>query len=413
MTLRMPPPPQVTGTVTNADGPAGVRRGGGLHVRRRLRVLGLGGLDLHGGRRDLRLHARWPRGPTRGSGSPPTGQVGEYWNDKADVESADDVVVVGRPDPGGQRAAGRPAARLGHRARHRQGVQGANVTAEELVVDDGFSYWDQVGLRHDRGERHLHARGAARRLPHPVRRAHLHDRVLQRRPRRGGRATSCRARPRRSPASTRPSWSAAKITGTVRDNASAPLQFINVTAYRLIDGEWDFIGQRLHERVRGLHLDGLRAGTYRVGFQDFNDTLPRGVLPRQGHRRDRHGRPGGPRVARPRRTRRWTGVAHQRRRQRARRAGAPVAAVTLYMPSTFAQSGWSWAPTSARPRRRRRATRSTGLRPGATGCCVTRRRPGWRPECWNDKAEVFAADTLTAPRTATTIANMVLASRHG
>ena len=63
-----------------------------------------------------------------------------------------------------------------------------------------------------------------------------------------------------------------KITGTVRDTASAPLQFISVTAYRLIDGEWDF-HDSVSTNASGVYtLDGLRAGTYRVGFRDFNDT---------------------------------------------------------------------------------------------------------------------------------------------
>ena len=35
---------------------------------------------------------------------------------------------------------------------------------------------------------------------------------------------------------------------------------------------------------------------------------------------------------------------------------------------------------------------------------------GLAPECWNDKAEVFAADSLTAARNTTTVANMTLAT---
>ena len=70
-------------------------------------------------------------------------------------------------------------------------------------------------------------------------------------------------------------------------------------------------------------------------------------------------------------------------------------------------SGWSWSDSATTTAGG--AYSFTGLVPGAYRVCVDS-ATGLAPECWNDKPEVFAADTITAAKNSTATASFVLAA---
>ena len=179
-----------------------------------------------------------------------------------------------------------------------------------------------------------------------------------------------------------------------------------MTAYRLVAGEWEIAGEHLHRRRGSYTVEGLRTGTYRVRFRTFGDGYLQEYYQDKDTIETANDIPvvqGGTATANA-----TLDLGGQISGTVTGPSGAVTGAtVTLYVPSRFSSSGWSWgdsATTTAGG-----AYSFIGLAPGPYRVCVDT-ATGLAPECWNDKPEVFAADTITAARNSTATAGFVLAA---
>ena len=64
----------------------------------------------------------------------------------------------------------------------------------------------------------------------------------------------------------------AHVTGTVTGPSSTPLNDVFVSAYRLVDGDYEYEAGRYTNASGNYDVRGLPAGTYKIGFEDDNGT---------------------------------------------------------------------------------------------------------------------------------------------
>ena len=82
------------------------------------------------------------------------------------------------------------------------------------------------------------------------------------------------------------------VTGRVTGPDGNPLANVNVAAYTKSPGDdyWSMVSMGVSTRPDGTYdLGGLRAGTYRIGFDSYLGWLHAGVLGRRRHGGDGHG----------------------------------------------------------------------------------------------------------------------------
>ena len=180
-----------------------------------------------------------------------------------------------------------------------------------------------------------------------------------------------------------------------------------MTAYRLVAGEWEIAESTFTDGAGSYTVEGLRTGTYRVRFRTFGD----GYL--QEYYQDKDTIETANDIAVVQGGTATANVTLDLGGQISGTVTGPSGAVTgatvtLYVPSRFSSSGWSWGDSATTTAGGALLVRSAWLL-APTGCAWTS-ATGLAPECWNDKPEVFAADTITAARNSTATAGFVLAA---
>ncbi len=404
--LQMPTPPAITGTVSSSAGPID-----GATITAYASD-GAGGWDqVDYAFSDAAGHYEFSSlSPQQYRlGFEASGQLPEYWNDKPDVTSADNVNVVAGQTRTANAQLADPLLITGTvTGAGSTPLQGADVVAEQEVTQFGDTFWDQVAFATTaaNGTYSLEvAPGTYRvRFDATTYLGEYWNDALDEVDADLVTVTSA----------TVPNINAAlsvggKITGTIRDTASVPITSASATAYRLVNGSWSYVASASTNGSGVYTIDGLRGGTYRVEFSSFGggwldefyqdkDTIETatdvpvtlGGTATANATLDKGGIIGGT----------VTGPSGNL-------AGATV---TLYRPSRFSDSGWSYADSDTTPAA---GTYSfTGLVPGAYRVCVTE-ATGLALECWNDKPEVFLADTITAAKNSSATANIALAAaRH-
>jgi len=333
--------------------------------------------------------------------------VSEYWNDRSSISTADDVTVVA----GAVQQADAVLADLTPVSGRVTGTGGVNVAGADVVAEQeistefGGTFWDEVGSAFTAADGTYTLRvpaGATRiRFSADSYMSEYYDDVLD------------EADARLVQVGQTPITSinavltvGGKITGTVRNASNAAIPSTSVTAYRLVGGQWQTAGSGFTDNAGVYTVDGLRTGTYRLRFS----TSGGGYLSEYYQDKDTLETANDVAV-----TQGATVTANATLDLGGQISGTvtgPSGAVTgasvvLYTPSRFSSSGWSWddsATTTAGG-----AYSFTGLAPGPYRVCVDT-ATGLAPECWNDKPEVFAADTITAARNSTATAGFVLAA---
>ncbi len=179
-----------------------------------------------------------------------------------------------------------------------------------------------------------------------------------------------------------------------------------MTAYRLVGGEWEIAESTFTDGAGSYTVEGLRTGTYRVRFRTFGGGYLQEYYQDKDTIETANDIPvvqGGTATANA--TLDLGGQISGTVTGPSGAVSAPPSPSTC--PSRFSSSGWSWgdsATTTAGG-----AYSFIGLGPGPYRVCVDT-ATGLAPECWNDKPEVFAADTITAARNSTATAGFVLAA---
>ena len=199
-----------------------------------------------------------------------------------------------------------------------------------------------------------------------------------------------------------------KITGTVRNAGSTPIPSVSVRAYRLVAGLWQTAGSGFTDNSGVYTVDGLRTGTYRVQFETFGAG---GYLPEYYQDKDTIETANDVAVTQggaPATANAVLDLGGQISGTVTGPSGAVTgASVTLYRPSRFSSSGWNWSDSATTTAGG--AYSFTGLAPGDYRVCVDS-AAGLAPECWNDKSDVFLADSITAAKNSTATASFVLAA---
>ncbi|WP_310529441.1 carboxypeptidase-like regulatory domain-containing protein, partial [Nocardioides sp.] len=401
-TLRMPAPPDLAGTVSNAAGPieladvTAYRFNAGSWT-----FADSTSTDASGHYAFTALTAQDYRLQFQANG-----QVQEYWNDKPTLDAADSITVVPDVTKTANAVLADPLRITGTvTGTGGTPLNGATVTAEQRVTEFGATFWDYVDsvLTPANGTYSLQVPPGQMRIRFEAATymSEYYDDALD----------AVDADPVTVTTASVPNINAAlvvggKITGTVRDNANAAIPSASVTAYRLVGGTWTYVSGSSTNASGVYTIDGLRAGTYRVGFSSFGggfldeyyqdkDTVQTatdvpvalGGTATVDANLDKGGVISGT----------VTGPS----------GAVSGAAVRIYEPYRFSQSGWDLFDSTSTTVSG--AYSFIGLRPGAYRVCVDQ-ATGLAPECFNDKAEVFSADSITAAKNTTTPANILLAA---
>ncbi|MBD3923713.1 carboxypeptidase regulatory-like domain-containing protein [Nocardioides cavernae] len=334
--------------------------------------------------------------------------ITEYWNDKTSVSTADDVTVVtGEVQQANALLAARTPVSGRVTGTGGANVANASVTAEQQVTDEfGDTYWDEVDFASSAadGTYTLRVPAGPTRISFAATGylTEYYDNVLDA-------ADAQLVQVGQTPvANVNAALTAGgRITGTVRTSGGTGIPSVSVTAYRLVGGQWQTAGSGFTDNAGSYVVDGLRTGSYRLRFQTFGAG---GYLPEYYQDKDTLETATDVAVAQG-----ATATADAVLDVGGQVSGTvtgPSGAVTgasvvLYTPSRFSSSGWTWSDSDTTTAGG--AYSFTGLAPGPFRVCVDS-ATGLAPECWNDKPEVFAADTITAAKNSTATASFVLAA---
>ena len=333
--------------------------------------------------------------------------VREYWNDKTSLSTADDVTVVaGAVQQANAVLTGRTAVSGRVTGTGGANVANAGVTAEQQVTDEfGDTYWDEVDFAFSAadGTYTLRVPAGPTRISFAATGylTEYYDNVLD--AANAQLVQAGRPRSRTSTVRSRPAAGSPGPSGT-RAAPGSRARLSRRTASSAVSG-----------RRRAAASPTTRGATSSTGCEpaptacDSRPSAP-AATSRSTTRTRTPSRP--PTTSRSLRARPPPPTPSSTSAARSGGVTGPSgavagASVVLYTPSRFSSSGWSWndsATTTAGG-----AYSFDGLAPGPYRVCVDT-ATGLAPECWNDKPEVFAADTITAAKNSTATASFVLAA---